>query len=196
MADMAKCNQFNDWSILDHGIDCANRLLELLTAKNEHGQVNKWILPDWYWQFKSKLKIAIGLGDIYEYALFHDCGKPYCRIVDEKGRQHFPNHAEVSYRTYLNISNNQVVADLIKHDMDIHLLKPNDIGDFCKNQNASLHLLAGIAEIHSNAEHSGGFDTTNFKIKLKTINQRGKAIYNCLLKGNEHVKHKEECYGI
>lgn len=37
MADMAKCDQFPGWSILDHGRDCANRLMELLTAKDEHG---------------------------------------------------------------------------------------------------------------------------------------------------------------
>lgn len=34
IADMAKCEQFPGFSILDHGIDCANRLTELLT---EHG---------------------------------------------------------------------------------------------------------------------------------------------------------------
>lgn len=36
LADMAKCEQFPGFSILDHGTDCANRLRELLT-KNEHG---------------------------------------------------------------------------------------------------------------------------------------------------------------
>lgn len=36
IADMTKCEQFPDFSILDHGLDCANRLVELLTA-NEHG---------------------------------------------------------------------------------------------------------------------------------------------------------------
>lgn len=37
LSDMAKCEQFENYSILQHGIDCANRLMELLTAKNEHG---------------------------------------------------------------------------------------------------------------------------------------------------------------
>lgn len=36
IADMTKCQQFEGQSILDHGLDCANRLIELLTA-NEHG---------------------------------------------------------------------------------------------------------------------------------------------------------------
>jgi len=110
----------------------------------------------------------------------HDCGKPYCRTVDENGRQHFPNHAEVSYNTYRKISDNERIADLIKHDMDIHLLKADGIAEFCKNPNAILHLLAGLAEINSNAEFCGGFETDNFKIKFKCITQRGKAICNTL----------------
>ncbi len=37
MVDMAKCEQFKGHSILQHGISCANRLMELMTAKDEHG---------------------------------------------------------------------------------------------------------------------------------------------------------------
>lgn len=35
--DMSQCEQFKGQSILDHGLDCANRLIELLTIKSEHG---------------------------------------------------------------------------------------------------------------------------------------------------------------
>lgn len=112
----------------------------------------------------------------------HDCGKPYCRTTDENGKQHFPNHAEISYQTYLRISSNQRTAELIKHDMDIHKLKADGIEEFCQNPNAALHLLAGLAEIISNAEHSGGFDSTSFKIKYKAICQRGKAICKVLFR--------------
>lgn len=35
--DMSQCEQFENQSILDHGLDCANRLVELLTINNEHG---------------------------------------------------------------------------------------------------------------------------------------------------------------
>lgn len=37
MSDMSKCEQFPNWSILDHGFDCAARLMELLTVDNEDG---------------------------------------------------------------------------------------------------------------------------------------------------------------
>lgn len=113
----------------------------------------------------------------------HDCGKPYCRTVDADGKQHFPNHAEISYQTYLKIGGSQAIADLIKHDMDIHILKADGVPEFCKNKNAALHLLAGLAELCSNAERCGGFETLNFRIKYKALCSRGKAICNILFKG-------------
>ncbi len=116
--------------------------------------------------------------------MFHDCGKPYCLTIDADGRRHFPNHAEISYQTYRQISDNETIANLIRHDMDIHTLKADGVDEFCKNPNAILHLLAGLAEINSNAEHSGGFESTNFKIKFKTISQRGKAICKRLYEEN------------
>ena len=179
-ADMANYEQFPNWSILEHGIDCAARLKGLITGDT---QVHRWALPEWYWQYKDRFKINISFEDALEYATMHDCGKPYCRTIDENGKQHFPNHAEISYQTYCQISDNKIVADLIRHDMDIHLLKADGIEKFCQNPNAILHLLAGLAEINSNAEHCGGFDTTSFKIKFKTLSQRGKAICNLLYKG-------------
>jgi hypothetical protein len=37
----------------------------------------------------------------------HDCGKPYCITIDEDGRRHFPDHANVSRDTFSKISNNK-----------------------------------------------------------------------------------------
>jgi hypothetical protein len=37
-------------------------------------------------------------------------------------------------------------------------------------------LLAGLAEIHANAEMFNGFDSPSFKIKYKQIDRRGRAI--------------------
>lgn len=100
--------------------------------------------------------------------------------MDADGKQHFPNHAEISYQTYCNISDSTYIADLIKHDMDIHQLKADGVEEFCRNPNTALHLLAGLAEINSNAEYGSGFDSINFKIKYKAICQRGKAICKVL----------------
>lgn len=84
--------------------------------------------------------------------------------------------------TYRQISDNDHIADLIKHDMDIHQLKADGVEEFCKNPNAALHLLAGLAEINSNAQFGSGFESTNFKIKYKSICQRGKAICRILFR--------------
>ena len=43
----------------------------------------------------------------------HDCGKPYCITIDEAGRRHFPDHANVSANTFAQISDNKIVKDLI-----------------------------------------------------------------------------------
>ena len=60
--------------------------------------------------------------------------------------------------------------------MDIHLLKSDGVEEFAKNPHAFTLLLTGLAEIHSNAEMFGGLESVGFKIKWKSINQRGKQI--------------------
>ena len=106
----------------------------------------------------------------------HDCGKPFCITINEDGRRHFPNHAEVSYQTFSQLYNDPIAAELIRRDMDIHLLKADGVDDFCNSPMAITSLIVGIAEIHSNASMFGGIGSTSFKIKNKSISQRGKQI--------------------
>jgi hypothetical protein len=96
--------------------------------------------------------------------------------VDENGRKHFPNHAEISYKTFTRFFENTAAAELIRSDMDIHCLKSEGVDEFCKNPNCLTLLLSGLAEIHSNSQMFGGMDSTSFKIKWKAITQRGKQI--------------------
>jgi hypothetical protein len=84
----------------------------------------------------------------------------------------------VSYQIFKQIFNNDVAAELILHDMDIHLLKSSGVDEFSKNPFALTLLLTGLAELHSNAQMFGGLDSISFKIKFKSINQRGKQILN------------------
>lgn len=114
--------------------------------------------------------------DLLQYALFHDCGKPLCRTVDEQGRQHFPNHADVSYQTWIAAGGSEDIGQLIKMDMDIHCLKADGIEEFSKRPQALYLLLSGLAEIHSNAQMFGGIDSVSFKIKWKQIDKRGSQI--------------------
>jgi hypothetical protein len=118
------------------------------------------------------------------YTVYHDCGKPFCRTVDAEGKQHFPDHANISSQVWFEVAKGeslcQEVGELIAHDMDIHLISADEVEKFCTNKNAVSSLLTGLAEIHSNASLFGGIDSVSFKIKWKQINKRGKAICELL----------------
>ena len=62
--------------------------------------------------------------------------------------------------------------------MDIHLLKSDGVESFSKHPYALTLLIVGLSEIHSNSQMFGGIGSTSFKIKLKSITQRGKQIIN------------------
>ena len=104
-----------------------------------------------------------------------------------QNKPHPKYHAEVSYKTYLDVfgsqGNNQLIADLILHDMDVHLMKAVEVESFCKEQGAQKAvslLITALCEIHANADMFGGIDSVSFKIKAKQINKRGKSIINTL----------------
>lgn len=138
-----------------------------------------WRLPEWATNPKLWSKLLED-DTVQEYQLFHDCGKPFCRTVDDEGKQHFPNHAATSEKIWREIGGEEQVAKLIGMDMDIHLLKDDGIAEFASRQEAASLLLTGLAEIHSNASMFGGLSSVSFKVKLKQIDRRGKKIVQLL----------------
>ena len=177
---MKNCEQTKGQSVLEHGISVKNYLFDLINhLRNGDPLKYEWVLPDWLHTNKDLILSSLPDDDTLElYTSYHDCGKPFCLTIDNDGKRHFPNHAEVSYTIFKQIFNNDVAAELIRHDMDIHLLKSDGVDDFCINPFALTLLLTGLAEVHSNAQMFGGLDSTSFKIKWKSINQRGKQILN------------------
>lgn len=183
--DMKACEQTKGMSVLDHGNMVKDHYHDLYFHLYEDVRLQyEWKLPDWV--IENKKYIIDNLFNDYavqEYLIMHDCGKPYCRTVDEEGKQHFPNHAEVSYQVYKQIYPTRfVVSELIKSDMDIHCLKSEDLEEFAKRPEAITLLIAGLCEIHANASMFGGIDSTSFKIKWKQINKRGRQIIEILNK--------------
>ena len=183
---MKECFQFNDQSVLEHGLfvnayynDLRSHILFDTPLEYE------WKLPEWasdpiLWKF------LLPEEDIKTYQIYHDCGKPFCIEYDNEGRKHFPDHANVSYETWLKISNNKTIANLIKRDMEIHTIKADDCLAFCEDKSMACTLLiTGLCELHSNAAMFGGTDSTSFKIKWKHLNKRGKKIINI-------IKNKQE----
>lgn len=121
--------------------------------------------------------------DMYYYLTYHDCGKPFCKIVDTEDKVHFPDHAKMSAKIWKDIGGSDLQCRLMSMDMDIHTLKSNGISEFSSRSEAPALLLAGLAEIHSNASMFGGVESTSFKIKFKQIDRRGNVICKILFAG-------------
>ena len=175
---MSQCEQTQGQSVLDHGKSVESYLFDLINhLRNGSPLKNEWKMPDWIYEHKDLFLESLPDDETLSlYTVYHDCGKPLCLEVDENGRKHFHNHAEVSYKVFTRFFQNNTAAELIRCDMDIHTLKSDSVIDFCKNPHCLTLLLSGLAEIHSNANMFGGMDSTSFKIKWKAITQRGKQI--------------------
>ena len=94
--------------------------------------------------------------------------------MDEHGDVHFPNDAQISKNTWLQYSDNQIVADLIGYDMCLHTETADQILSHNWDVKTAMSLLlTSLAEVHSNANMFGGIDTISFKSKWKKINRRG-----------------------
>jgi hypothetical protein len=177
---MRTCFQFENVSVLDHGESVHAWFCDLYEhLKNGTPLKREWRLPDWIYDPIIKERL-LDFEILRIYQIYHDCGKPLCRTVDSEGRQHFPNHAEVSRQRWLECSDGsqtaQQIARLIGMDMDIHLLKADGIEEFAQRPEAISLLLTGLSELHSNALMFGGIESTGFKIKWKHINKAGKRI--------------------
>lgn len=193
--DMKNCEQTSGQSILEHGqaVWGYYQLIEEILAygtedKRVQPFIEKLVLPKWFFAFEEGLAWNRFCSSIvYWYTVYHDLGKPYCRIVDNDGKTHYPDHAEVSYQVWSHLcdvdplehinSFKDTVAELIRRDMEIHTIKASDIEYFCRDKNLAITLLlVGLAEVHANANIFGGFDSPSFKIKFKQIERRGQAI--------------------
>lgn len=174
---MQNCFQFEKQSVLQHGLSVRDHMKQLIHILHSNKCDNNWKLPDWLFQYRENIINSLLPWNVIEtYTIYHDCGKPYCISTDNDGKQHFYNHANVSADKWLEVGGSEQIAKLIRMDMIIHTMKANDIDAFIANPEAITLLLAGLAEVHSNAKMFGGIDSISFKIKWKQINKRGQAI--------------------
>ena len=181
---MRECYQFQAQSVLEHGWSVHRWFLDLHAylqegvALSERWRIPSWLKDDTRTFLASRL---LPLDVLRTYHIYHDCGKPLCRVVDGEGKQHFLGHAQVSYERWLNAGGDAQVADLILHDMDIHQLKADGIAAFASSPNAVSLLCTGLAEVHSNAQMFGGIESDSFKMKFKHLDRRGKALIGRLM---------------
>lgn len=179
---MKSCEQMKGQSVLQHGESVKDHLFDIINhLRNDDPLKYEWRLPEWVYDNKNQIISSLPDDETLTiYTTFHDCGKPFCITTDEMGRKHFPDHAKVSHQIFNKVFDDDVAAHLILHDMDIHLLKSKDVEEFSKLPYCITLLLTGLAEIHSNCKMFGGFESTSFKIKFKSINQRGKQLFKLL----------------
>ena len=180
IAVMQGCEQTSGMTILQHGEMVRDYYRDLIDHLRSASPLrHEWRLPEW---IHDPLILQNLPSDetMAEYHLFHDDGKPACRIVDEDGRQHFPDHAAVSRQVWLDAGGSQEVGDLIGMDMDVHLLKGEGVEVFSHRPQAFALLLTGLSEVHANASLFGGIESTSFKMKWKNLDKRGRAIVKAI----------------
>ncbi len=181
---MKNCEQTKGMSVFEHGESVKDYLFDIINHLRSGTPLKyEWKLPEWI--FENKDLILSSLPDdetLRLYATFHDCGKYFCLTIDDDGKRHFPNHAQISHDIFNQVFDNEVASYLILHDMDIHLLKADGVENFIKNPHAITLLLTGLSEIHSNSNMFGVIDSTSFKIKWKCISKRGTQIINLINK--------------
>lgn len=183
---MRTCFQFQELDVLQHGEAVAYWFEDLYWHLVEGRALSEaWRLPSWLSSENCDALMGLlpSLPQLALYQRYHDCGKPFCRQVDSQGWQHFPNHAEVSYQRWLECGGDESTGQLIRLDMDVHLLKAEGLAEFSQRPQAFALLLSAVAEVHANAQMFGGTDSESFKIKLKHLERRGKQIV-ALLKEN------------
>jgi hypothetical protein len=155
---MRSCLQSDTQNVLEHGHAVHKKYLELLDDPPE-------CLIPWWGQLIKAIKTFSTL-DIYNYHVYHDCGKPDCLVIED-GRRHFPNHAAASCNTWLAAGGDALVAVWILHDMDLHVCSAQELDRFAYINGCEVLLLTALAEIQANAELFGGQDSQSYKIKYK-----------------------------
>lgn len=180
---MKGCEQTSGFSVYDHGEAVYANLTALIDHMKGLSTLPEglWRLPEWVGTYKAELLANLHHeGRRQFYTVFHDCGKPYCRFVDENGQQHFPNHAEVSSYIWACVGGNNVVGHLIHEDMVIHTATADEIAAKMDSswscEDSVTLLLVALCEIHANARMFGGLGSTSFKVKWKAVDRRGKQI--------------------
>lgn len=170
--------------MLEHGKSVHNYYLQILSQLQNSESTLK--LPQLLTENKDEI-----LNNLYclkimkEYHYFHDCGKPFCETIDDEGRKHFPNHAQVSneiYQHYFNHQKSPIIAKLIELDMFFHANKMEEIEIWLKSEHKIIVfslLLTSFAEIYANSSMFGpeGTDSTSFKIKYKKLERITKKLF-------------------
>lgn len=167
---MRNCEQTTGMNVHTHGMSVATSYLQM-REELDNGIGDPTLLAV-YNLVKDKI-----LDDevVLRYQEFHDCGKPFCRVVDEEGRVHFPDHANVSADLWTKMYPHEVeIQQLMRMDMNFHTFKGDDVDKLWDHHLSFTLYLTAWAEIKANCKMFGGEESVSFKIKKKHLIKAGK----------------------
>ena len=174
-------------TLMQHGSsirEAAFNLLERIYGGRARGQEH-WdtVVPEVMLEGPFNEFLRANLHDvktIWNYTLFHDCGKPDCLEFDAEGRRHFPNHEVCSSEVWSQIGTEDE-ARLMLLDMSLHRLKADGFEDFMSKtstKDVATLLLSAYAEVYANAVDNSveGVESVSFKIKKKHLDRLTKKL--------------------
>ena len=166
---MKSCYQFENINMYEHGVMVHEAYLQLIDLL-ESGMILEGLPEELIDVYQINKDNLFDIPCMKFYQTYHDCGKPYCKTVDEDGKQHFPNHAQVSYNKFKEVFPDEEAEQmLILHDMDFHTLKPDELKELANSEYGFSLYLTAWAELIANSSMFGGFDSVSFKIKRKKL---------------------------
>lgn len=172
---MQSCEQAPGLNMLQHGELVHSeyiKLIEQLEANsNEYAELHA---------LYAKLTNKLPPPDVLrKYHVYHDCGKHLCLEIGEDGKRRYPNHAECSAQQYSKLfSEDGFTTQLIRMDMDFHILRGEDLLKLCRSPFAPILYFTAWAEVNANASMFGGKDSESYKIKRSRLIQAGKKLLN------------------
>lgn len=179
--------QFQNQTILQHGLSVHNyykRIIKALDTKDYSTfKFPQELIDNW-----PRLKKLLYHNDIMKhYHIFHDCGKPFCQIIDEQGKKHFPNHARISYEKYCEIYRDDQIAELILNDMSFHSGTPEELIQFFKDYQGDDRFIfslwmTSLAEIYSNSAMFAADNQKSFIKKYDKLERIFKLILDNITK--------------
>jgi hypothetical protein len=171
------------WEHCEQTAHCAQELVcalglpkaELLDWQQRLG-VN-WLPPELFEPQAAARLQAVDASRLLTYLAWHDCGKPFVWQLDEQGRSHYPQHAEVSAEIWLQADGSPEEAELMRLDMLLHTCSAQELEGFAKHPLLDTLVLASWAALWANAQDFGGTSSSSFLAKRKQLLRRTRAAF-------------------
>jgi hypothetical protein len=165
---MEACLQAPNLNMLQHGQLVHEKYKELID------ELEKGEAPTELQQIYSKFSLPPA-SVLQPYHVYHDCGKHLTLTIDEDGKRHFPDHANISAQQYSHLFPDDLfTTNLIRRDMDFHTARGDELLELIKHPLAPILFFTAWAEINANASMFGGKDSQSYKIKTKRLIQAAK----------------------